>query len=270
MAKASRTEEHQPENVESILSKIRNMVIGKEKIVLEERPAPAAIKLDDADIDDSEPMELTEIVEVDETVVSVTPQSNEEASQDLGEISEAMALVEESYQAAAEPESEKFVDILEEIDQALEAEYSAANTEAVAAEAEQVIEPAPEPEVQESANVAVQAQNIAPEPVEEKKEFSQPAPQATIAEDKISPMAEQKENILSQDIAEKSSRAIQNLIDSVPRTSIDSPAFRSAVTLEDMALETIRPLLKEWLDKNLETIVRDIVEREIKKIIPRD
>jgi len=75
---------------------------------------------------------------------------------------------------------------------------------------------------------------------------------------------------LSQDIADKSSKAIQNLLNNIPRHEIDSPAFRTAVTIEDLVLETMRPLMKEWLDSNLEIIVRDIVEKEIRKIIPRD
>jgi cell pole-organizing protein PopZ len=35
-------------------------------------------------------------------------------------------------------------------------------------------------------------------------------------------------------------------------------------------LEILKPMMKEWLDNNLEVIVRDIVEREIRKIIPRE
>jgi cell pole-organizing protein PopZ len=44
--------------------------------------------------------------------------------------------------------------------------------------------------------------------------------------------------------------------------------FRSGSTLEDLVKESLRPMLKEWLNSNLPGIVEEIVEREIRRIIP--
>jgi len=40
-------------------------------------------------------------------------------------------------------------------------------------------------------------------------------------------------------------------------------------TLEDMVVELMRPLLKDWLDKNLPTIVDRIVQKEVERISSR-
>lgn len=49
--------------------------------------------------------------------------------------------------------------------------------------------------------------------------------------------------------------------------SIPSPQLRNGNTVEDLVLEALRPMLKDWLDKNLPVIVQKIVEKEIKRIV---
>ncbi|MEJ0009072.1 MAG: DUF2497 domain-containing protein [Alphaproteobacteria bacterium] len=50
----------------------------------------------------------------------------------------------------------------------------------------------------------------------------------------------------------------------VPRRR--GPVFRSGNTVEDLVLEVLRPMLKQWLDANLTGIVERLVEREIRKL----
>lgn len=272
MAKVKEKDSEDNESMQSILGKIKSVVSGKEKVVIEDdKPeAPQAAK-----VEDEEPMELTEVVE-----------SESEQVQNPDE-----ALQKEATAETAE-EEESFVDILQEIDQALETQYKEAAQQPAQASPSQ--EPIPEPvklvaeiepakpvlsqpdptpvqEVAVNANVAQEIPQNAPiKSPEVKKEFPQEVSQNILKNEVARNMAENKPNILSEDIANKSSKAIQNLLNNIPRPDIDSPAFRSATTLEDLTIEMIRPMLKEWLDKNLEAIVRDIVDKEIKKIIPRD
>lgn len=49
--------------------------------------------------------------------------------------------------------------------------------------------------------------------------------------------------------------------------AIESQAFRSGVTVEDLVVEALRPMLKEWLDGNLPTIVEHIVQKEVRKLV---
>lgn len=40
--------------------------------------------------------------------------------------------------------------------------------------------------------------------------------------------------------------------------------------IEELVKEVLKPELKKWLNKNLPIIVRELVEKEIKKIIPKN
>ncbi len=277
--------EQENESVASILSKIKSMVSGKEKIVIEDDKKPVVTKAAEPE-EDEDALELTEIVEADS--VAETSQPTEAQMTNAAEV--------------AQPEEEKFVDLLQEIDQALEAEYKNEGVvEATAPTIEAAVENAAEqtpdaavledmqakiaaelsaPEavtappqaVEANANLAQAPVQNKPEPVvEPKKQFTELSNSNIITSQKPSAMdTEKRENILSQDIAARSSKAIQGLLNNLPKPAIDSPAFRNAITIEDLVMETMKPLLKEWLDSNLETIVRDIVEREIRKLIPRE
>ena len=49
--------------------------------------------------------------------------------------------------------------------------------------------------------------------------------------------------------------------------NIPSAQFRSGNTVEDLVLESLRPMLKDWLDNNLPIIVQKIVEKEVKRLV---
>ncbi|MFK8039811.1 MAG: DUF2497 domain-containing protein [Rickettsiaceae bacterium] len=44
----------------------------------------------------------------------------------------------------------------------------------------------------------------------------------------------------------------------------------SSSSIEEFMIELIRPQLKKWLDQNLPSLVEELVEKEIKKLIPND
>ncbi len=54
-----------------------------------------------------------------------------------------------------------------------------------------------------------------------------------------------------------------------PLMTTPSPVFRSGMTVEDMVAEMLKPMMKEWLDKNLPAIVERIVEREVMRLTRR-
>jgi cell pole-organizing protein PopZ len=76
------------------------------------------------------------------------------------------------------------------------------------------------------------------------------------------------DSLLSTEAAMAASNAFKSL--KRPQTEIlpasDSLAFRSGTTVEDLMLESLRPMLKSWLDTNLPAMVERIVEREVKKL----
>lgn len=79
------------------------------------------------------------------------------------------------------------------------------------------------------------------------------------------------DNLLSDEAARTSAAALRSLSGQT-KTSHYSPsalpAFRSGTTVEDLMMEAMRPMLKEWLDRNLPPMVERLVEKEIRKITP--
>lgn len=71
------------------------------------------------------------------------------------------------------------------------------------------------------------------------------------------------EEIIDQATAEVASQAFRNLSQSV-RIS-EGPGR----TLEDIVVEMLRPMVKEWLDANLPAIVEEKVEEEVQRVARR-
>ena len=151
----------------------------------------------------------------------------EAAGSDVLELTDVMEEVEEE----AEPEPEA-VDVLKEIDEAIE-------------------EPAPEPEPEPE-----------PEPVAE-----EPAPEPTPKPEPVADTTEEEANrLLSDDAATASAASLQKVV-ATHKSANPSPGFRSGTSVEELVLESIKPMLKDWLDANLPSMVERIVEREIRKLI---
>jgi hypothetical protein len=72
-----------------------------------------------------------------------------------------------------------------------------------------------------------------------------------------------EEEILDQTTAAAASQAFRSLSQSV-RIS-DGPGR----TLEDMVVEMLRPMVKDWLDANLPAIVEEKVEEEVQRVARR-
>jgi cell pole-organizing protein PopZ len=78
------------------------------------------------------------------------------------------------------------------------------------------------------------------------------------------------DSLLTNSAAETSAHALKNLVNSIPKPKVETMLMRSGSTLEDLVVESLKPELSEWLNKNLPTLVQSLVEKEIRKLIPRD
>lgn len=78
------------------------------------------------------------------------------------------------------------------------------------------------------------------------------------------------ENLLSRAAADTSAAALKELMRNIPKHKHDSPTLRADMTLEELVIEAIRPHLAEWLNENLPDIVKQLVQKEIKKLLPDD
>ena len=78
--------------------------------------------------------------------------------------------------------------------------------------------------------------------------------------------------LMSDTAVAASASALHQLMDSdstAPFTPSGNMAFRSGHTVEDLVIEALRPMLKDWLDSNLPPMVERLVQREIARISKR-
>ena len=99
----------------------------------------------------------------------------------------------------------------------------------------------------------------APEPEPE------PEPVRSV-EDSVNDYAEAlADEIISSDVADRTSAVFGSLVSSL----VVARQPGEGLTLEDLVREMLRPMLREWLDQNLQNIVDAKVEAEIARIAAR-
>ena len=77
--------------------------------------------------------------------------------------------------------------------------------------------------------------------------------------------------LMSQSTEAFAQQALARLMGSMPieRDIPDRMPVHGNVTLEDITRELLRPMLKDWLDRNLPGLVDKLVQKEIEKITRR-
>ena len=76
--------------------------------------------------------------------------------------------------------------------------------------------------------------------------------------------------LVSEESAQKSVEVIKTFMKKIEKPVSDGLSFRSGTTVEQLIVEILKPKLSEWLDNNLSNIVSRIVEKEVRKLIPKD
>lgn len=97
-------------------------------------------------------------------------------------------------------------------------------------------------------------------------------PSTVPAEIEAPAMEFNNDGLVSNAAVETAAASIRNLIDTPGAAEhvykpTPSPQFRSGSTVEDLVVEALRPMLKDWLDTNLPQMVERLVDREIKRIV---
>ena len=102
-----------------------------------------------------------------------------------------------------------------------------------------------------------------------------PARAAEMPQPSIEPARPADSSLVGGGIAGSAASAFarlnQAVQDSVPAPAADDPGptVSNGKTVEELVKETLRPMLKEWLDKNLPQLVERYVEREIVRLTRR-
>lgn len=110
---------------------------------------------------------------------------------------------------------------------------------------------------------------------EESEPESEPEPETETEPAAAEPAAEPEsddERLVSTDAADAASKPFADLArvaepEPAPATG---PTFGdSGRTVEDLVMELMRPMLREWLDDNLPTLVERLVQKEIRYLVRR-
>lgn len=135
----------------------------------------------------------------------------------------------------------------------------------------------PEPEMPSAASLEAAAEMVVPDDVAFAQDEDappvavlKPAPKPAANFAKAAPMpdpdlgADLAEELLEPATAAAVSSAFSKL--NAPRISPDMPLTAGGLTVEAMIREMMRPMLKEWLEENLPTMVERIVTQEIERV----
>ncbi len=82
--------------------------------------------------------------------------------------------------------------------------------------------------------------------------------------------ANQNDALIDNKVAQESREALKHIIRLAERNEIDSLPLKNGNKVEDIIIDLLKPQLSDWLNKNLPGIVNNIVQKEIKKLIPQD
>ena len=145
------------------------------------------------------------------------------------------------------------------------------NPPAMAAPKEPEVEPTPEPPEEEEVleltqmiqdDGSIMDLGAPPEP-EPEPEMQPPPPLAAT------------ESLVSEPVASSAASTFSSFANTVDIGRLSSGPNRSTYigngsrTLEDMVIELMRPLLRDWLDHNLSAVVERLVQKEIERISRR-
>ena len=100
------------------------------------------------------------------------------------------------------------------------------------------------------------------------KDAAEPAEETVEpVEDAVAPVAE--EELVSAASADAARQSLEALTAALAPPPATTAAPTSGRTMEDVVVDTLRPMLKDWLDANLPPLVEAMVAKEIRRITGR-
>lgn len=83
------------------------------------------------------------------------------------------------------------------------------------------------------------------------------------------PEQQDDSSLLSEKTADEATAEMAKLLASNVAVEREEPARIGRLTLEDMARDLMRPLIKSWLDQNLPRVIEKVVAKEMEKLARR-
>ncbi len=264
----------QEPSMEEILSSIRRIIADEQDEGAAVSPAEGARDAAhapqpaDADDDDDDVLDLTQPVDTPETEAPAAeaerplfkPRSEAEEPAAEKPADEALDLDQDEIGFDDEPADDDDATLEEP---AFEAANADDDGSAVADdEDEAAVDTGPDETTAETPDDAADLEPVQPPP--------EPAlpPQPTKGKTHVSASPQQDTEFLSSDTTSRSTSAFARLAKAASGED-RRPVADGERTVEAFMVDLLKPMLKEWLDQNLQTIVERVVEQEVKKLARR-
>lgn len=258
-AAAGQEQDGDTPSMEDILHSIRGVISGEDGETSETDPESGDDVLELTDMVD----EAGEEKKAEDSNASQEPTASADKSI-LDDIDEAIG-------ADGEQEEKKESDSTDEKEEesaVKEGEEEKSEEPPAVAQEEPVAEA--EPAAQEEPPAAQEESPAAQEPKEEEKVESNEDVLEASASDDLDKSTGKKERLVADEVAKESSIPIHELVGSINSQGRGSPYTRGGTTLEELTIEAMKPFLSEWLNENLPSIVRKIVEKEVRHLLPKE
>jgi cell pole-organizing protein PopZ len=79
----------------------------------------------------------------------------------------------------------------------------------------------------------------------------------------------EEENLISGKLASETSSVLKQFAEKA-KSAVKEYKKSKIPTLDELVIDILRPQLKQWLDDNLPSLVKELVEKEIKNLIPKE
>jgi cell pole-organizing protein PopZ len=132
-------------------------------------------------------------------------------------------------------------------------------------EVEEAAPPVEEPEPPQEEEIDL-AQAVPPPPPPPRQA---PAPQMAEPTEHVSGPGVGEPPLVSPDVAEASASAMAQLIARRAQTVVEVQSPGQGLLVETLVRQAVEPMLRDWLDANLQAIVERLVRREVERIARR-
>ncbi len=85
----------------------------------------------------------------------------------------------------------------------------------------------------------------------------------------LSDVVAEEENLISSKSASEASSILKQFSEKA-KSAVKEYKKPKIPTLDELVIDILRPQLKQWLDENLPLLVKELVEKEIKNLIPSE
>ena len=79
----------------------------------------------------------------------------------------------------------------------------------------------------------------------------------------------EEENLISSKLALETSSILKQFSEKA-KSAVKECKKPKIPTLDELVIDILRPQLKQWLDKNLPLLVKELIEKEIKNLVPNE